>query len=133
MLFALAACRRAAPEPDGDGAIADAAPLAPATSTSVAPATPSPTPSATAGSPGAVDETCEAHDDCVALTLFLEGDLRCCLSCGATAAVAKRWADRFGAWCAATRAMSDCPIADCDAKSLDARCVGRRCVLVARP
>lgn len=136
VLVALAGCRRVTSE---TAALADASGVAPDTSASTThdargPRGPS---AATSGSsvphPGAVDDACTAHADCVAVELFVDGDLRCCVSCGATAAASKRWADRFGAFCAGARAMADCPIEECHAARLDARCVAGRCMLVPRP
>jgi hypothetical protein len=77
-----------------------------------------------------LDETCRHHDDCVAVLVYPDGDLRCCLACGAQRAANKTSADAFVAMCAHEREMKDCPVYDCQVPMLDARCVAKQCVLV---
>lgn len=83
--------------------------------------------------PASLEEACKRHDDCVALELFVDGPLRCCISCGARAAANRASASAFIAACADERPTRDCPVDTCDAEVLDARCVGGHCQLAPRP
>jgi len=80
----------------------------------------------------ALEDRCKRHDDCVALNLYPDGDLRCCLACVPQRAANKTSADAFIAMCARERAMRECPVYDCVAPPLDPKCVGGKCMLAPR-
>lgn len=82
--------------------------------------------------PVTLDDRCKRHDDCVAIGLYPDGDLRCCLACIPQRAANKTSADAFIAMCARERAMRECPVYDCAAPTLDPRCVGGHCMLAPR-
>jgi len=79
-----------------------------------------------------LEDRCKHHDDCVAIGLYPDGELRCCLACIPQRAANKTSADAFIAMCARERAMRECPVYDGVAPELDPKCVGRRCVLAPR-
>lgn len=79
-----------------------------------------------------LDERCKHHEDCVAVNLYPDGELRCCLACIPQRAANKQSADLFIAQCARERAMRECPVYDCVAPELDPRCVGGKCLLAPR-
>ena len=79
-----------------------------------------------------LEDRCKRHDDCVAIGLYPDGDLRCCLACIPQRAANKTSADAFIAMCAHERAMRECPVYDCTAPTLDPRCVGGHCLLAPR-
>jgi len=81
----------------------------------------------------ALEDRCKRHDDCVKVELYVDGPLRCCLACGAQAALAKSSADAFIAACAQGTEMRECPIYDCKAPAMDALCVAGHCMLRPRP
>lgn len=82
--------------------------------------------------PIALEDRCKRHDDCVAVNLYPDGDLRCCLACVPQRAANKTSADAFIAMCARERAMRECPVYDCVAPLLDPRCVAGKCMLAPR-
>lgn len=80
-----------------------------------------------------LSDACDKHEDCVAIELFVEGPLRCCIACGAQAAASKESGDAFIAMCAHERATRECPVYNCKAEVLDPKCVGGHCQLAPRP
>ena len=84
----------------------------------------------TAVDPPPLDDQCTKHEDCVALDHFVDTDWRCCLGCGGTVASSASWAKVFLEYCAATKAMRECPVPQCDAGTGSAKCIGGRCALI---